>query len=119
MPGKLKNRTRRALTFNLTTKVAPVRHVFKRRTEQKDGSVTVGDRRLILPDSVTILSKGFSDSLPDGVPFCPEVAAAIARRDVEWIPDASVKEQKAKAQVAEVAADDKAEPRSRRAQRAG
>lgn len=87
MSGKLKNRTRRALTFNLTTKVAPVRQLFDRRVEHKDGSTSVAQRRLVFPDSVTVLAGKLSDSLPDGAPHCPEVAAAIARRDVEWVPD--------------------------------
>lgn len=88
MPGKLKNRTRRALVFNLTLKVAPVRQLFPRRVERKDGSVGIEDRRLVLPASVTVLAGKLSASLPDGVPHCPEVSAAIARREVEWIPDA-------------------------------
>lgn len=92
MPGKLQNLTRRAVVYNLTTKVAPVRHVFKRRTEHKDGTVRTVDRRLVLPDSVTVLAGKLSESLPDGVARCPEVIAAIARHDVKWIPDAVVEE---------------------------
>lgn len=89
MSGKLKNRTRRALTFNLTTKVAPVRHLFGRRTDHRDGSVTIADKRLVLPESVTVLAgkNNLSASLPDSAVGCPEIAAAIARKDVEWIPD--------------------------------
>lgn len=110
MSGKLKNRTRRALTFNLTTKVAPIRHLFDRRVEHKDGSVSTQKRRLVLPDSVTVLAGKLSASLPDGVPHCPEVAAAIARRDVEWIPDEPAAEAPAEEAPAEAPADGAAEP---------
>lgn len=125
MSGKLKNRTRRALTFNLTTKVAPIRHLFDRRVEHKDGSVSTQKRRLVLPDSVTVLAGKLSTSLPDGAPQCPEVAAAIARRDVEWIPDEPAAEAPAEApadgapdaassSTPEASADETPAPRTRR-----
>lgn len=117
MSGKLKNRTRRALTFNLTTKVAPIRHLFDRRLEQKDGTVKTTQRRLVLPDSVTVLAGKLSDSLPDGAPHCPEVAAAIARRDVEWIPDpekVAEPEKPAEPEKASTEDDGASSPRSRR-----
>jgi hypothetical protein len=105
MSGKLKNLTRVAKTYNLTTKVAPVRHLFARREEAKDGTVRVKDRRLVIPDSVTICAGKLSDSLPDGVPHCPDVAAAIARREVVWVPDEEIVEAKAETSEPEVVKD--------------
>lgn len=87
MTGKLENKTRRALTFNLTTAIAPVRHIFARREEQKDGKVRHVDKRVVLPASVTVLARGTSESLPDGAAGAPEIASAIARGDVRWMPD--------------------------------
>lgn len=95
MSGKLKNRTRTAKVYNLTTKVAPVRHMFARRHEHRDGKVVINDRRLVLPDSITILGKKESDTLPDAVLGCPEIAGAIERRDLVWVPDPET-EKKAK-----------------------
>lgn len=133
MSGKLKNRTRRALTFNLTTKVAPVRHLFGRRTDHRDGTVSIADKRLVLPDSVTVLTgkHNLSTSLPDSAVSCPEVAAALARKDVEWIPDSKeaepaaeippvleapppVEASEAPAEEASTRVDTSSEPRARR-----
>lgn len=120
MPGKLKNRTRLARTYNLTTKVAPVRHLFARREEHKDGTVKTHDRRLVLPDSVTVLGGGFSDLLPDGAPHCPEVAAAIARREVEWVPEPEKKaEPKSEQPKAAESEPTKVEPESEKAEAEG
>lgn len=115
MAGKLKNRTRRAITLNLTTKVAPKRHVFSRVSESRDGSSAVTDRRLVLPDSITILAGSVSSSLPDSVQHCPEVAGAIQRRDVIWIQDASAPEAKKarREREAEKLEEPAAEPRPR------
>ena len=87
MTGKLTNRTRTAQTYNLTNKVAPVRKIFERRTQTRDGVVSISDRRVVFPDSITILFGETSKSLPDGVKHCPEVVAALARRDVVWVQD--------------------------------
>lgn len=84
MTGKLKNRTRFSHTYNLSLKVAPLRKIYERQ-----GSNGVENRRIVLPDSVTVLAGvgTLSPSLPDGAKDCPEVAAAIKRRDVIWVPD--------------------------------
>lgn len=117
MAGKLKNRTRRAITLNLTTKVAPKRHVFSRVSESRDGSSAVTDRRLVLPDSITILAGSVSSSLPDSVQHCPEVAGAIQRRDVIWIQDApsapEAKKARREEREAEKLEEPAAEPRPR------
>lgn len=84
MTGKLKNRTRFQHTYNLSLKVAPLRKIYERQ-----GPNGVENRRIVLPDSVTVLAGvgTLSQSLPDGAKDCPEVAKAIARRDVFWVPD--------------------------------
>jgi hypothetical protein len=87
MPGKLHNKTRRALTLNLTTKVAPLRKLYDRRTANADGSTSIAPTRIVIPDSITVLAGKCSGVLADGVAHCPEVAAAIARRDVAWIAE--------------------------------
>lgn len=87
MSGKLTNRTRKALTFNLTTTVAPVRKVFDRMIEDREGSRKTVQRRVVFPDSITVLVGTPTESLADGVQHCPEVAEAIKRRDVIWTKD--------------------------------
>ncbi len=106
MSGKLRNRTRTAKVYNLTTKVAPVRHMFARRHEHRDGRVVISDRRIVIPDSITIRAKQESETLPDTVLGCPEIASAIERRDLVWVPDPET-EKKAKRSKPEKKAEEK------------
>jgi hypothetical protein len=112
MPGKLENLTRRARTFNLTTRIAPIRALFDRREDQKDGTAKVVSRRVVYPDSISLLARGSTaDDLHDGVPLCPEVAKAITKGEVRWVPTPE-KPKKAKP-PSDAKAEPEEEPRPR------
>jgi hypothetical protein len=85
--GKLKNLTRRVFVANLSTQVAPVRHLFNRREEHSDGTWGSTEKRVVLPDSITILTGQESESLPVQVTKCPEIEAAINERRLKWTDD--------------------------------
>lgn len=87
MAGKLKNLTRTARTYNLTTKVAPLRRMYPRATQLPDGGAAISDRRVVIPDSITILAGATSPVLEDGVLSCPEIAKAISKRDLLWLEE--------------------------------
>jgi len=79
----LENVSRTQKTFNLTARIAPLRRVHKRATTDRDGRTRIDDRRLVYPDSITILAGATSKDLPDSYEHAPEVAKAIARGDVK------------------------------------
>lgn len=79
MTVKLTNTQRTQQTFNLTREFAPKRHLFKSSTLNKDGSVSFSDRRVVIPDSVTLLA-GESREFVDGILTCPEIKNAIASK---------------------------------------
>lgn len=80
MSTKLVNTSRTALTFNLTREVSPIRRVYARTRVEKTGEVHLEDRRLVIPDSVTLLHGESRGGFHPSVVRCPEVAALIAAR---------------------------------------
>jgi hypothetical protein len=115
MSGTLENRTRTAKTFNLTLAVAPLRREYARRTEGPDGQVRAAAKRLVHPDSITLLAGEKRSGLPDQIVACPEVKAALARHELRWTPD-PVKAEPAKEPehvAAEEASSVEPKPRTR------
>lgn len=81
MAVTLKNVTRapkKPLLLQLTRQVAPVRHVFDRVHQNKDGSATQEAVRLVLPDSISLQPGEERKGLPDSVRNCPDVVKAVA-----------------------------------------
>lgn len=87
--GTLENLTRTISVYNLTTAVAPIRKEFARVQTHKDGTATLTSKRVVFPDSITILAGEKLSGLSDGVTSAPEIRAAIARKELRWIPDAA------------------------------
>jgi hypothetical protein len=97
--GTLENRTRTAKTYNLTLAVAPLRREYARRVEGPDGKVRSDMKRLVHPDSITLLAGEKRSKLPEQITACPEVAAAIARRELAWTPEPAAKAESASAEA--------------------
>ena len=81
MPVTLKNitaRPKKPLLLQLTRQVAPVRHLFDRVHQNKDGTATQESVRLVLPDSLSLQPGEERKGLPDSVRSCPDVEKARA-----------------------------------------
>jgi len=77
---KLVNLSRTSLTFNLTREVAPLRRVYTRTRIEKTGETHREERRIVIPDSVTLLHGESRGGFHPSVVRCPEVAALIAAK---------------------------------------
>ena len=80
MLTKLVNLSRTSLTFNLTREVAPLRCVYPRTRTEKTGETYREERRIVIPDSVTLLHGESRGGFHPSVVRCPEVAALIAAK---------------------------------------
>lgn len=78
---KLTNRTRTAKTYNLTVATAPHRMEVERRVDDREGNVRKETRRLMVPDSITLLA-GETRIVPTGYLSAPEIKAALQRREL-------------------------------------
>lgn len=80
MMVKLVNISRTSLTFNLTREFAPLRRVYTRTRTEKTGESYREERRIVIPDSMTLLFGESRGGLHPSVVRCPEVAALIAAK---------------------------------------
>lgn len=84
--GTLENRTRRAITCELHYGAGrEKRHLFPRKTRDRDGNDRRTDVRLVLPGSITVLGGG-SIEIDDRIASSPAVAKRIAERAFKFTP---------------------------------
>lgn len=74
----------RSVCYNLTARIAPVRIETRTFEESRDGTRRLREKSKILAGSIRIEARG-SIEVDDIVLQAPEVAAALARREIKAI----------------------------------
>lgn len=87
------SKSRQIQVFNLTRDIAPRRMILERRTETSDGGFARHDKRIVVPDSITLLAGARLENLHPAVVRAPEVVAAIQRGSVIVVEDAVVEKK--------------------------
>lgn len=91
----LRNTSRTILVLNLPPDFAPKRAMYMRTVDHRNGSKELKEVRVVHGDSIHLLVGETRGGFSNAIRRCPEIIAAVARRQLELVEEPDAKSESA------------------------